>query len=267
MGKSHARAALLAGASLVTLGEPGAALAATIVDPGISHIVGPGAVVSDTLTICDLGDSCTFGVAITDPSNATAIVDSAAYGGITQLASGGDINLLMTNGGSADVHALASVTDVNGGPPAFAEILHAVRQRAVGSGDVAVDIENSGSFDVAAIANATGEKAAGTITFVSGATTSIFPIPGAVAAVTGIFQRAESEGGDAVANIENSGIIEITASANASATETALAQASGRAWSSNSQLELAKAGRRSTIAEQLKSLSRQGRREALGRDW
>ena len=73
MDNARARVALFAGASLVSLVDPVAVVAATIVDLGISHIVGPGAVVSDTLPICDIGNDCTFGVQVANSPSATAM--------------------------------------------------------------------------------------------------------------------------------------------------------------------------------------------------
>ena len=135
MDNARARIAPFAGASLVTLVTV-AAVAATIVNPGISHIVGPGAVVSDTLTICDIGNDCTFGVQVTNSPSATAIVSDLPTGRIEQAGTGGDIDLTMTNAGSGDVHAIASATNPLGNATALASAFLAVGQQATGTGNV-----------------------------------------------------------------------------------------------------------------------------------
>src|SRR5215217_4323693 len=118
---SARRVALITGASVSTLGLPAAAFAATTTSPGISHVV-LGATAPDTLTICDVGDTCFFGVEATNSPAATAIVNSVPTGRIEQIVTGVFIAATMVNPGDAEIGAHATATAAAGNATAVAQI-------------------------------------------------------------------------------------------------------------------------------------------------
>ena len=146
--------ALLTGASVSTLGLAVPVFAATTTSPGISHIVGPGPSVTDTLTICDLGDTCFFGVEATNSPAATAIVNSVPTGRIEQIVFGGSVTATMSNLGNAEMAAHATATAAAGNATAVAQINTGILQVAAGTDGGFAHFTNSGTLLIDAIAEA-----------------------------------------------------------------------------------------------------------------
>jgi uncharacterized protein YhjY with autotransporter beta-barrel domain len=203
MKLSNRHIVLLTGASVSALGVASPAMAATTTAPGISHIVAPAAVVSDTLTICDLDDTCVFGVTATNSPSAMATVSDPASGQIEQRASGVDIDLSMLNLGDAEIGAHASAT----GALAIADAIidTAIIQQATADDGLVLDFSNSGSLLVDATAIATGDDVS------------------ALASAAGGIVQLGVAGGDAALSIANDGALTVAASATATGDTAAYA--------------------------------------------
>jgi len=210
MNHVYQRLALLTGVSMSALGLASPASAAT--DPGFEHVV-TAPDVSDTLTICDVGDACAFGVTDSGAGTVTAFVNSVASGQVRQVgtatAAGGTVDLHMTNGGDAAFIAAATASSAAGLATALASIDSAIQQTGFGSGDIALDLTNDGTLliDAGAFASAMHALAAATV---NGA----------------IHQYAQSSGtGDASAAFVNASEFGIGVSANANGVTGATAVA------------------------------------------
>lgn len=199
MAIEHRRLALLTGVSLATLGIGESASAA--VNPGIEHaVVSPN--VDDTLTICAIDESCTFGVTNSGTGLVASSITDAANGEIHQEgtatgASPGAVMLHAINLGDAAILASATAAAAGGSATGIAFILRGIAQTGHGQGDVTLDFTNKGTLQIAAAAEADGPRAI--------AVASVF---------TGVHQFADSSGtGDALGSVSNSGAIAIAATA------------------------------------------------------
>ena len=203
MKTSHRTLALLAGASLATLGLAMPAAAAPVSEPGPSGHT--GLVANDTLTICAIdtdpdAPDCTFGTIDLGGVGTTLVdVDTVAEGQIRQTAPAapGNITLNIVNDGDAEIYAVATGTS-----SATAVINSAIMQTANAVGTAVLNIDNNGILLIDAIASSTGT------------------IPDAFATIEpGILQDVTSTGaGDALANFTNDGTLTVLASANAIST-------------------------------------------------
>jgi len=199
MNIASKRIAFLTGVSISSLASAVPAFAATTVSPGISHIVGPAAVVADTLTICDIGDICFFGVEATNSPAAFAAVNSVATGRIEQRGSGGDVDLLMVNFGDAEIGAHATATGLTAAS-ADADIFTAVYQLGIGTGDVLLELANEATLLVHAAANASAADTAQAF--------------GAI--INGIVQRADADAAAAaILTNADGGALAVTVGVNA----------------------------------------------------
>jgi hypothetical protein len=134
MKTSHRRIALLTGASLTALGLATPAFAAPHDNTTLADGVYPGANTTvDTIEICDLatvpgpGSPCFFGV-IDTTNPAVAVVNTTALGQIYQHDTATNVDLLLHNGGSAEVGAIAIATGVAGAASATATLDTAIEQ-------------------------------------------------------------------------------------------------------------------------------------------
>src|SRR4051794_33285790 len=155
MTTTHRRIALLTGASLSALGvsvltaTPALAAphdtAATGVHPGVTAT-------TDIITICDLatptpGSPCFFGDNEQHASPVVAVVNSPANGQIRQTHVG-TTTLILGNpvGDSAEVGAIAIVTDTPAFGSATARLGSAVEQTAQAGDTIKVEFDNGGNF-------------------------------------------------------------------------------------------------------------------------
>jgi hypothetical protein len=211
MKYAYRRLALLTGVSVSAFAIATPALAVT--RPGFEHdLADPN--VTDTLTICDIGGTCDFGVTKSGAGLVTAIVNETSKGQVRQAGTAtkpkGDVELVMINAGDAAVSAIASASDASGKATAFVSIAPAIEQSGFAPGDVTLDLDNDGSIEIHAVADAS-------------ATMSAFAF---ATAFGGIQQFASSTGtGDVAIGMVNDGTILAAASAHAESTSAARATA------------------------------------------
>lgn len=223
MINAHRRIALLTGVAASTLGLAAPALAAVTTSAGIQHIVGPGGTATDTLTICDVDDSCFFGVEASGSQVAFASVTSIAHGQIIQVGIGTDVELVMVNLADANVGAHATAAAPGGNAIAHAVVHTGILQIASaeaapggGSTIFLVDPEviakgsftNSGNLLIDAVATA---AAAGTAS--------------ALAIIDVGFEQHMIAADQASASYSNTGSVALSAIAHATADDFAIAVA------------------------------------------
>ncbi|MFL6735440.1 MAG: autotransporter domain-containing protein [Sphingomonas sp.] len=235
---SNKRIALLTSASVAVLGSAAPAYAATVTSPGIFHSTTDAGPVNDTITLCDIGDTCHY----TGPVS--------QYGD-----SGADTNLTILNHGNADIGAHQTVTATTGAAFAFADNNYAIFQEAYAAGAASVAIDNDGVLliDVGAkaVANTgaalaladnggiyqlafgnTGEAAftnAGTLTISASANANGLLQAQANANVgEGVYEQALAYSGTLDISLNNSGNLNVAASADATSKGSSNARAGAR---------------------------------------
>ena len=165
MKTSHRRIALLTGASLTALGFAATPALAAPPHTALADGVYPGANTTvDTIEICDIatppGSPCFFGV-IDTTNPAAALVNTTALGQIYQHDTATNVDLLLTNIGSAEVGAVAIATNTLGAATANATLSNAIQQSASATTGAANNtLDNDGSLYVDAFASAVGSGAA-----------------------------------------------------------------------------------------------------------
>ena len=202
MTTSYRRITLLAGASITAIGLASPALAAphdglpqgTYNHPDSPSVTNtPGVDVTDTLEICLVVDEpCFFGT-VGSPTATTSQV-------IVQEASGDDINIDITNAGSAEIGAFAYAT--GGAANAQATLKSGIYQTAAGTGNVSADVDNNGQLLIDANAIASG----------SDATANAY-------LTNGIYQKATSTDGNVQLTLTNDDELTVEALATAIGTD------------------------------------------------
>lgn len=208
MKVSCLRAALLTGASIMTIAVPMRVLAATTTHPGISHVDTTDPV-EDTLVICALNDDCFFGIEAEGSGTVGASLNDVASGRIEQTGTSisGDVDLVIENRGEAELAAHAKAAG-DGSQSAVATVIQAISQHGSGEDEVTLDLSNTGSLLVDGSAQADGDTAH-----------AMVHIGSAIA------QNAMSDHGKASIALKNNGSLAVEGSAKATAEGGAVAVA------------------------------------------
>jgi len=237
MTTSYRRITLLAGASITAIGLASPALAAphdglpqgTYTHPDSPSVTNtPGVDVTDTLEICLVVDEPCFFGEIDGVTGGPGVATASTSQVIVQEATGDDINIDITNAGSAEIGAFAYSTG-GAANTANATLKSGIYQTAAGTGNVTADIDNNGTLLIDANAFASGGAAV------------------ANAYVTdGILQRATSTDGNVQIGLTNDD--ELTVEARATAVSTSIhAYASATLINAISQSAVAAGGYASNL--------------------